>query len=1034
MTKFFRYTVALLLGHMIASVNTLHAQSIDPYLQAIQPTGIVINWKTSTTVSNPMIRYGLTENNLNATANGLCNLITGTGYNNNYFYNTIKLKGLQPATKYYYRVISGNDSSAINSFHTLPQPGMAPNASGKLRFLIIGDNQLRNSFRYDTLMLAAKRKMAELYGPDFNDSVSFILNLGDQVDNGSLDHYENLHLKKSRYLSGVLPIQTAVGNHETYQPEGMRTYYEHFVLDSMHYKGIYSGNEGYYSFQAGNVVVIYTNTDAVSTQQLNWAKKVVDTANVDPTVKWIITIGHRPYRAEQYVSDVSPWLRDQLIPYCMTSPKFLLNVGAHHHLYARGQFMEAPAYHIISGGVAWDQYWGNTAEETNAEDVQKTIANWAYQLVEVDMVTDKADIYTYSIGGKKVKTAYSDDTEIDWQDNVLIDAFHRYKNTPPPATPEITNVFADSVQLPVTIQGSPFASTGNELLNSTEFQVSATRNFSVLEKRSFRNFEDLYGRPPGQYESALSVDQNAGVDITQYTLAAGTVANGWHYVRTRYRDRNQSWSAWSVTDSFKVYNSVVFAPAITLDSARYSGRTVKATFTNGSTDPGAWIGIYKKGQTPGSGSPSIVWQNTGGANGLLTFTLPASLQAGEYYAAYFGNGGYTQITPKVPFYFGPIPTLSTTTYNFDLGVTVPIHFSNAPNLTNDWIGVYKISDVPGGGTNSTKWDYIRNTSGGVLNINGLAKGYYFATYLLQDQYAEASERIYFSVGDSITSLSIAGAEPHQFYLGEYITTSWMDAPGLTKDWLGIYSDTIAHPSSEFISYTYFDGLTSGTRDIPLMAMPQTLGSYYLVMFTNDSYTEVSNRVHFEMIPGVPLPQHLLDFSGRLEDGRAHLLSWHVVNENPDELYTLQYSTDGKNFTTDLYTTRPIDNQNGKYSYLYQNAITGNNYYRLKMSGNGSESYSKMVKIRQVTDRDAEAGNNMISVYPNPAQSNGNSIIESPYPITQIEVMDMQGRILYQTKNVNNNKYSFFNQSLPVGTYILKIYSKEVYTAKLVISR
>src|SRR5690606_16459115 len=153
-----------------------------------------------------------------------------------------------------------------------------------------------------------------------------------------------------------------------------------------------------------------------------------------------------------------------------------------------------------------------------------------------------------------------------------------------------------------------------------------------------------------------------------------------------------------------------------------------------------------------SGSPSIVWQNTGSANGVLSFTLPASLQPGEYYAAYFGNGGYTQITPKAPFYYGPIPVLSTTTYNFDLGVTVPIHFSNAPNLTNDWIGVYKISDVPGGGTTSTKWDYVSNTAGGVFNANGLAKGYYFAAYFLQDQYAEASERIYFSVGDSITTL------------------------------------------------------------------------------------------------------------------------------------------------------------------------------------------------------------------------------------------------------------------------------------------
>ena len=189
-----------------------------------------------------------------------------------------------------------------------------------------------------------------------------------------------------------------------------------------------------------------------------------------------------------------------------------------------------------------------------------------------------------------------------------------------------------------------------------------------------------------------------------------------------------------------------------------------------------------------------------------------------------------------------------------------------------------------------------------------------------------------------------------------------------------------------------------------------------------------------MIPGVPLPQHLIDFSGQLEEDRTHLLSWTMANEDPQEQYTLQYSKDGKNFDTDLYTTQPVATQNGKYHYRNQNAVIGNNYYRLKMSLNGTVNYSKMVKIRQVTDRDAEAGKNMVSVYPNPSQSNGNSIIESPYPITQIDVLDIQGRMIYQTKNVNNNKYSFFNQSLPAGTYILKIYSKEVYTAKLVISK
>lgn len=1017
------------------SITTgLHAQEINPYLQAIQPTSIVVNWKTSAIVSSPKVYYGTSENNLNQSITGDCKLITGVGYSNNYFYNTVKLNMLGSATKYYYRVISGGDSSKVYSFRTLPQPGYAPNTSGKLRFLILGDNQLKHSFRYDSLVLAAKRKMTERYGADFNDSVSFLLNLGDQVDNGSLDHYENLHFRKSRYLSSVLPIQTAVGNHETYVPEGIRTYYEHFVLDSMQYKGIYSGNEAYYSFQAGNVVFIYTNTDGTSTAQLNWAKRVIDTANADPKVKWIITIGHRPYRAEQYVSDVSPWLRDNLIPYCLKSPKYLLNVGAHHHLYARGQFNDAPAYHIISGGTAWDQYWENTSEETNAEDVQKTIANWAYQLIEIDMNLDKADVYTYSIGGKKIKTRTDDpaiiDTEIEWLDNTLIDSFHRYKHVPPPFTPNILHDFPDSLQLPLTIKATPFSSPDHELLNSTEFQVSASRDFSVIKQRSYRHFEDLYGHPPGEYESAISVNLNKDVDITRYTLPVNSVGNGWNYVRVRYRDRNQSWSTWSATDSFKVYNSVVFNPVISLDSSRYSAQRVRITFSDGSTDPNAWIGIYKKGQIPGT-STATVWQYTKAANGILNLTLPTGAAPGNYYAAYFGDGGYTQIAPQVAFYYGPIPVLSLPSYHFDLGATIPISYSNGPNLSKDWIGIYKIDQKPGSGSTAAKWVYTSGPSGR-FNANGLAKGYYFTSYFLTDGYSEAAPRVYFSVGDSITSLSIAGTAPHQYYLGEYITTSWVDAPGLAKDWLGIYRDTTTVPNSDLISYTYIDGLSSGTKNIPLLAMPNTTGHYYLVLFTNDSYTEVSNRVHFEMISGTPLPLHLTAFSGE-QEGATHLLHWSLASEESTEQYTLEHSTDGKNFNAICQVGFDASSK-GQYSYLFENPRIGDNFYRLMITTGNSKTYSKIIRIRRAADREFESGQNIVTVYPNPAPSNSNSVIESPYPITQIDVLDINGQIIYQSKNIDDNKYSLFHQYLPAGNYILKIYSKQIYTAKLIVTQ
>jgi hypothetical protein len=991
---------------LLLSAFCTKAQTIDPYLQAIQPTAIAVNFKTDHAVT-PVVRFGTSAASLSATVTGTSQVMNDVGYSNNYFYHTIRLSQLQPATKYYYRVVAGNDSSAITSFRTLPLPGNAPNASGHLRFLIMGDNQIKAQPRYDSLMLAARRKLMERYGSEYNDSVSFILNLGDQVDVGTLDHYENVHLKKSRYLSSTLPIQTAIGNHETYGTLKLQAYYDHFLLDGMNYKGIYSGTEDYYAFQAGNVVIAYLNTENTGGNQFNWIKKIVDTATADPTVQWIITIAHRPYQAEQYVGDISTWIRNTVVPYCMNSPKFVLHVGAHHHLYARGQLKEAPAYNIISGGTAWDQYWG-MATEQNFDDVQKTISQWAYQLVDVDMVNNKLDVACYSIG-----SIYSR------RDNLLIDSFHRYRNSSVPATPSITNTFTPTVQLPLTLTASAFASPAGERLNSTEFQVALDRNFTVTEKTAYRHYEDLFGSVTG-FSPDTTKDQNLGLDITQYTLPSGALPNGKHYVRVRYRDRNLSWSNWSVTDSFTVINSVVYNPRLALDTNRYAtGSTITVTYSNGSANANAWIGIYRKGQTPGSSTPSATWKYTNGANGVLTFTLST---AGEYYAAYFGDAGYTEIASRVPFYYGPIPVLSVNNSNYTVGQTVPVSFSNGPGLNKDWIGIYKIGMQPGGPA-SIKWSYVTG-SNGTYNVTGLGKGYYFAGYFLQDQYAEAANRIYFSVGDTITRLT---ADKSLYNLGEYISATWVDGPGNPKDWLGIYRQGDDPNVDPLISYTYIDGKPAGNKNVADTSMPQQAGNYFLVLFTNDSYNEVSNRVYFQMA-GSTLPVHLLDFYGKVQ-GMAHLLEWKTTGEEPATRYILQHGTDGIHFR-DIYTTRANLALNGRYACMFDTPANGVNYYRLKViDADGKESYSSLITLR----KDA-AGENKISIYPNPVRVNHASVVESPYPIEQIELLDVSGRTIYQSKNINANRFSLLHQDLPAGTYFIKIYSRKLYTARLVITR
>ncbi len=220
----------------------------------------------------------------------------------------------------------------------------------------MGDNQLRNVPRYDSLVSAAKRKIIEKYGGSPEESIAMTFMVGDQVNIGTLDQYENVHFIKNRELSKHLAIQTTVGNHETYGTLGMSAYYDHFYLDGFNYQGISSDTENYYAYQAGNVLFLSLSSEHTGAQQSSWLQSVINAAVNDNTVDWIISLSHRPYQAEQYVGDISPWVRNTAVPMLTTSDKFILHIGAHHHLYHRGQLKDSPVYNIISGGTAWDQY------------------------------------------------------------------------------------------------------------------------------------------------------------------------------------------------------------------------------------------------------------------------------------------------------------------------------------------------------------------------------------------------------------------------------------------------------------------------------------------------------------------------------------------------------------------------------------------------------------------------------------------------------------------------------------------------------
>lgn len=893
-------------------------QALFPYLQNPTPNSMIVNWKTGSN-NETTVLYGNSPTNLNVTVTGTTNIFSDTGYNNNYFYHTAKITNLQPNTKYYYKIKTGTSESAVYNFRTLPLPGQATTADGKIRFLIMGDNQIKAEPRYDTLTLNAFKKLKQKFGinSDPSDNVALTFMVGDQVDVGTLDHYENVHFKKNIKLSPYLPIQTTVGNHETYGTLGMNSYYAHFYIDEIKYKNISSGNENYYAQQAGNVLFVSLSSEHTGAAQQTWLQEILTAANNDPTVDWIISLSHRPYQAEQYVGDISTWVRNNAVPLLTSSSKYLMHVGAHHHLYHRGQLKDTPNYQIISGGTAWDQYWGMSTEQ-DFDDVQKTLTDWTYQIVEVDVTNGKVDVECYSIGGVYTKKY-----------NELVDSFHRYKNKPKPTKPSITNTFSGPITLPLTLNGSVFASPNGELLNTTQFLVSKTANFSVIEKEFYRDYENWFGKD-GTVDKAKNL--NAGVDITKVTFPANSISNGMYYVKTRYRDRNLEWSDWSDVKQFEVSGSVVSNPTFTLNATEYLQNTpIIATYTGGPGNLKDWVGIYKKGQVPGSVTSQMYLYTNGQTAGTATFNNGLATK-GQYFAGFFANDGYTEITPRKNFYVGPKVVLQATADTYPVGGTVKINFTNGPNLVKDWIGIYKMGQSPGTNTSAT-YKYV-TTAAGSLDFTGLPKGYYFAQYFLEDGYTAIGEKVFFKVGDIVTELWI---NKPVYTLGENITASWTDSPGIIKDWLGIYPQSVQTPDDNFVSYTYFDGITQGTKTLSGSALPTTPGNYYMVMFTNDSYTEVSNRKQFQVTS----------------------------------------------------STLGTDD------------------------------------VQKSTERN-------VVLYPNPTKPGEPTFIKSDYPIDKIELLSANGDLLYESKNVHNQRFSLVNENLPKGVYFVKVHTRKLFTIKLVV--
>ncbi len=232
-----------------------------------------------------------------------------------------------------------------------------------------------------------------------------------------------------------------------------------------------------------------------------------------------------------------------------------------------------------------------------------------------------------------------------------------------------------------------------------------------------RDFENLYGDTGAPLYEPVDIHKN--VNILNWSIAQFGIPNGNYFVRVRHRDSNVEWSPWSDAKSFTVTGSTNGVPAITITKPMYApSEAVVVTYANGYGKPKDWIGIYKKGQTPGSGPLSTQYKYVSGPNGQVSFTgLP---QNQEYFAAFFTDDGYTEIAPRVSFYVGNRVQIQTARTEFAVGDTVDISWTQGSLGSKDWIGVYRVGDTPG----NADFDQVGlpTTATGNLAITGLSEG------------------------------------------------------------------------------------------------------------------------------------------------------------------------------------------------------------------------------------------------------------------------------------------------------------------------
>ena len=248
-----------------------------------------------------------------------------------------EVPGLQPNTLYHYSIGSSRDET----FRTPPRPGTTD-------FTVDAEGDIGGSNSFASVP-GVQRLIAD-------DLPAFVLILGDltygnETGQSSVDqHFNDVMVWSER--TAYMP---AWGNHEwdVAEKDDLRNYKGRFELPNQQ-MSTGAPNRGccgkdWYWFDYGNVRFIAYPEPYSSMTLSDWHSKatvLMDQAEHDPNLDFVVTFGHRPaYSSGYHPSDL---VLRQYLNQLSSHSKYVLNLNGHSHNYERS-YAQHGVIHVTAG-------------------------------------------------------------------------------------------------------------------------------------------------------------------------------------------------------------------------------------------------------------------------------------------------------------------------------------------------------------------------------------------------------------------------------------------------------------------------------------------------------------------------------------------------------------------------------------------------------------------------------------------------------------------------------------------------------------